>query len=131
MKQIRWASSGMHTMCGILKMDAKPSVNGSEYHTWISITRDWLCRYFLKHGKKNGILVSMREVWVAADVVVSPLGNTSEENFNQLRIGVSGITILNDISLSPTPVAAGKVTSVKASSAQSRFEIICLNLAKQ
>src|SRR5688500_4201316 len=68
----------------------------------------------------------MREVWVAADVVVSPLGNSSEENFNQLKKGLSSIAILNDASLSPTSVAAGKMSSIKASSTQSRFEGICL-----
>lgn len=68
----------------------------------------------------------MREVWVAADVVVSPLGNTSEENFSQLKKGVSGIKILHDTSLSQTPIAAGKIPAVNGSSGQSRFETICL-----
>ncbi|HWC53011.1 MAG TPA: hypothetical protein VG676_05465, partial [Chitinophagaceae bacterium] len=68
----------------------------------------------------------MREVWVAADVVVSPLGNTSEENFSQLKKGLSGIKILNDTALSQTPIAAGKIPTVKGSSGQSRFETICL-----
>jgi 3-oxoacyl-[acyl-carrier-protein] synthase I len=80
----------------------------------------------LKHGRKNGTSVNMKQVWVAADTLVSPLGSSSEENFAQLKKGVSGIVSLDDPSLTAVPVPAGKISSITASPALTRFEAMSL-----
>lgn len=48
----------------------------------------------------------MREVFIVSDNVVSPLGNTSADNFASLKNNVSGIQIQDDAALSPQPVYA-------------------------
>ncbi len=68
----------------------------------------------------------MREVWVAADSVVSPLGNTSEINFNHLLLGKSGIAAIDDPALCDEPLTVGRIDSIKASPGLSRFEAMCL-----
>jgi 3-oxoacyl-[acyl-carrier-protein] synthase I len=68
----------------------------------------------------------MRQVWVAADAIVSPLGKSSEENFRQLKQGRSGVALLDDPSLTATPVQAGKISSIAASPALTRFEVMGL-----
>lgn len=48
----------------------------------------------------------MRPVYVAADNVISPIGNTTALNMEQLRKGVSGITEHFNVNISPTPFYA-------------------------
>ncbi|MCW3116841.1 MAG: beta-ketoacyl synthase [Chitinophagaceae bacterium] len=48
----------------------------------------------------------MREVFIVSDNIVSPLGFTAGDNFNQLKKGVSGIRLQQDEVLSPEPVYA-------------------------
>jgi 3-oxoacyl-[acyl-carrier-protein] synthase I len=48
----------------------------------------------------------MKDVFVIADNIVSPLGFTSTENFSQLRKSVSGIRWQENVSLSPNPFFA-------------------------
>lgn len=43
----------------------------------------------------------MRQVYVAADNIISPLGNTTARNMEQLKNGVSGITQHNNAEISP------------------------------
>jgi 3-oxoacyl-[acyl-carrier-protein] synthase-1 len=68
----------------------------------------------------------MKSVWVIADAIVSPLGETSEENFRQVQNGVSGLKTIHDLSLSKTPVVAGKIPSFQSNDIATRFEYICL-----
>jgi 3-oxoacyl-[acyl-carrier-protein] synthase-1 len=51
----------------------------------------------------------MREVFIVSDNVVSPLGNTSMENFSNLKNNISGIRLQRDPALSSQPVYASLV----------------------
>lgn len=44
----------------------------------------------------------MRPVYIAADNIISPMGNTTARNMEQLKKGVSGIAEHNNIKISPT-----------------------------
>lgn len=48
----------------------------------------------------------MKDVYVVSDNLLTPLGETSEENFSQLKKCVSGIRLHNDTSKSPVPFYA-------------------------
>lgn len=48
----------------------------------------------------------MRPVYVAADNILSPIGNTTAQNMVQLKKGVSGIAEHNNTNISPTPFYA-------------------------
>lgn len=48
----------------------------------------------------------MRRVWVAADNVVSPIGMTSGENYDKIRLGYSGTGQVNNVILSDTCIHA-------------------------
>jgi len=48
----------------------------------------------------------MREVFVAADNIISPIGFTSEQNFAGLKKNQSGIFLHNNLKLSPAPFHA-------------------------
>jgi 3-oxoacyl-[acyl-carrier-protein] synthase I len=74
---------------------------------------------------------AMSDVWVAADAVVSPLGNTSEENFDNLIKQKSGVKIVEDPSISNLPLAAGMVDSFEKSAASSRLEAMGFQAIKQ
>ena len=66
----------------------------------------------------------MKNVWMVADSVVSPLGSTSHENFQNLRQGISGISLVEDARLSTAPVYAGAISGVPKHSSLTRFEMI-------
>jgi 3-oxoacyl-[acyl-carrier-protein] synthase I len=48
----------------------------------------------------------MKEVFVVSDNILSPLGTSTEENFSQLKLGVSGIKPHTGVQLSDSPVYA-------------------------
>jgi 3-oxoacyl-[acyl-carrier-protein] synthase-1 len=73
----------------------------------------------------------MKEVWVIADAVVSPLGEGSEENFAALKKVQTGVSFLNDPELSPIPVQAGKISSLSKRKDCSRFEELCIRAIDQ
>lgn len=50
--------------------------------------------------------ISEPDIFVVADNILSPLGNTTEENFVQLKNIISGVKLHNDEALSPTPFFA-------------------------
>src|SRR5436190_13385097 len=66
----------------------------------------------------------MREVWIAADAIISPIGLGSEENYANIRKGTNGLNLIEDESLSPIPIVAGKILDLKTSSSLFRFETI-------
>ncbi|MFZ6011545.1 MAG: beta-ketoacyl-[acyl-carrier-protein] synthase family protein [Bacteroidota bacterium] len=69
----------------------------------------------------------MKDVWVAGDVIVSPLGKTSEENFSKLSRGISGLNSFHDDQLSASPIVAGKISDVPITSSLTRFETLCVD----
>lgn len=50
--------------------------------------------------------MNKREVWIAADCIVSPLGTSTKENYQRIKDGISGISLINDASLFDGPVHA-------------------------
>jgi 3-oxoacyl-[acyl-carrier-protein] synthase-1 len=50
--------------------------------------------------------MSVKDIFVVADNILSPLGKTTAENFVQLKNNVSGVKQHNDEALSPTPFFA-------------------------
>jgi len=51
----------------------------------------------------------MREVYIVSDNIVSPVGNTSADNFGNLAKGISGIKLQDDTTLSAQPVYASLI----------------------
>jgi 3-oxoacyl-[acyl-carrier-protein] synthase I len=73
---------------------------------------------------------NMRDVWIAADCIVSPLGVTTHENYQNIKAGKSGISLVKKSALSSEQVYAGwiddKDLDFKASSDFTRFESISI-----
>lgn len=67
----------------------------------------------------------MRDVWIAADAIVSPLGKTSAENYSQVRKRISGVNAIDDRSLADAPVVVAKIPALNIPSTSTRFEAIC------
>lgn len=68
----------------------------------------------------------MRKVWIAADCVISPLGRTSAENFDNLISGKSGITLVDEKELSPEPFYGSKITGASKAGDVSLLESIII-----
>lgn len=75
------------------------------------------------------------DIFVAADNILSPLGFDTKTNFEKLLNMESGIREINDPTLSPTPVFAGKIDDEQIATAfrelddsntYSRFEQLCI-----
>lgn len=67
----------------------------------------------------------MKRVWMAADSIVSPLGWTTEENYTQVRKGISGIRRVEDAALSQQTFAGALMQEKLPESPLSRFEYLC------
>lgn len=68
-----------------------------------------------------------RRVWIACDSIVSPLGVTSEENYQNVRSGKSGITLLNDVDYTKEPVHAAWIKkNIPVTNSPTRFESLCI-----
>jgi 3-oxoacyl-[acyl-carrier-protein] synthase I len=67
----------------------------------------------------------MKEVWIVADSIVSPLGRTSTENYSEVRKQNSGVKIINDPALSSSPIAVAKMSGLNIPSTLTRFESLC------
>lgn len=68
-------------------------------------------------------------VYIIADNVISPLGATSEECYTRVRSGESGISLVEDTALSPTPFYAARIDDTKLpelEGAHTRFERLCI-----
>jgi len=63
--------------------------------------------------------------WVVSSSVISPLGFTSEENYSKIRQQISGLSQVNNSTLSVNPFFAGHISTLKGSSTNTKFEIIC------
>jgi 3-oxoacyl-[acyl-carrier-protein] synthase I len=68
-----------------------------------------------------------KDVWVVADSIVSPLGNSSEENFSAVVKSISGLKTISDPSLSSGPVHTGRITEIEVAEGLTRFEQMCVN----
>jgi len=55
----------------------------------------------------------MKQVYFTGDNIISSLGFSSEENFNQLKSGITGIRKLNDATFYPEPFIASMVDRQK------------------
>jgi len=61
---------------------------------------------------------------MVADSVVSPLGSTSDANYQKLRQGISGIKLVEDSRLSPGPFFVGAIPDLPINENLTRFEMI-------
>jgi len=69
----------------------------------------------------------MKNVWIASDNIISPLGSSSAGNFKNIIAGKTGLSLLNDPRLTASPVYAGFIGEPAASSAQhTKFEGLCI-----
>lgn len=68
--------------------------------------------------------MSKRNVWIVADSIVSPLGVTSKENYQNIVQNKTGISFTNNSSLSKDSIPAGWIDQKKIASAVSstKFE---------
>lgn len=67
------------------------------------------------------------DVWIVADAIISPLGFTSEENFQNVCNDRSGLKNISDASLSSFPIHAGQVNLSHTEKGFTRFEQMCVN----
>ncbi len=68
-------------------------------------------------------------VYIIADNVTSPLGTTAAENYARVSRGESGISLVSDPHLSPTPIYAARIddTTLPAlAEAHTRFDRLCI-----
>ncbi len=75
--------------------------------------------------------VNLRNVWVADDSIVSPLGADSEENFSNVVKSVSGLSRIADPSLSANSVYAGQIPNITGDHYLTRFEKMCTSAVSQ
>jgi 3-oxoacyl-[acyl-carrier-protein] synthase-1 len=68
--------------------------------------------------------IAMRDIWVASDCVVSPLGNTTDENYRQVRAGKTGVKARHHDGISPL-VYTASIDRSQADHKVSFFEAIC------
>jgi len=71
----------------------------------------------------------MRKVWSVADSIVSPLGFTSEENYTNLRKGITGVSLIQ--AFNQAPVYAAFMPEIKDEIEMTRFERICVKAVDQ
>lgn len=63
-----------------------------------------------------------RSTWIAAHGIVSPLGYSSAENFDNVLAGNSGIRQVDEPALAPTPFFASRLQSEETSSEMTHLE---------
>lgn len=73
----------------------------------------------------------MRKAWIVADSIVSPLGLTTEENYEKIKNGISGLQSVQDNNLNPGPIYVGLVENVKQDPSDSKFEALSKNVIQQ
>lgn len=72
----------------------------------------------------------VKPVYIVSDNITSPLGNTSEENFKQVKAGATGIRFINNPVLSPEPFYASVFNAVPNTGTYTRFEHYCIESIK-
>lgn len=68
----------------------------------------------------------MTPVYVAADNILSPLGNSTQENFEQVKTGLSAIHQISDSKLSAEPFCASMFLNREEKIRFTRFENLCI-----
>lgn len=67
-----------------------------------------------------------RAVWSVADSIISPLGVTSEENYNNIRKGISGVKQVNNALWNDKPFMASAIDTLTSGDQHTRFEQISI-----
>lgn len=67
----------------------------------------------------------MKKIWIVADSIISPLGSTTQENFDNLRRGISGLRLIDDENLNGASFYGGKTNHIGNDTSSSKFEILC------
>src|SRR5688500_285915 len=67
----------------------------------------------------------MRKVWIVADSIISPLGLTTQENYENLRNGISGLRLIDNSNLNGASFYGGQVQHVGDNVSSSKFESLC------
>lgn len=73
----------------------------------------------------------MKKVWIAADCVVSPLGNTTLQNYQNLREGNSGIHFIDERKLGPEGFYGARIRGLDQDGELTKFESICCQAIQQ
>ncbi|MDH4088967.1 MAG: beta-ketoacyl synthase [Cyclobacteriaceae bacterium] len=68
----------------------------------------------------------MKRVWIVSDCVVSPLGNTTLENYQNLHCGNSGISLIEDKRLSPEKIYAARLPDLSSQESVTKLEAISI-----
>ncbi len=68
----------------------------------------------------------MTPVYIAADNIYSPLGSSTQENFEKVKNGLSAIRQISDLSLSPGPFYAAMFENINPIETFTGFESICI-----
>lgn len=69
----------------------------------------------------------MRDVWIAADNIISPLGSTSSDTYKHIRLNKTGISLVKDGNYSSEPVYLGLLKDFKhESESLTKFESIAI-----
>lgn len=68
---------------------------------------------------------------MVADSIVSPLGVTSQENYENLRQGVSGLHLIQNNFLSSSPFYGGVIQNFEGDDSTSKFEALCKYVIQQ
>jgi len=73
----------------------------------------------------------MKNVWIASDNIISPLGFSSAGNFKSIIAGKTGLSLLDNPRLTTSPVYAGYIGEPETSFApHTKFEILCIRSAQ-
>src|SRR5688572_21527973 len=73
----------------------------------------------------------MKKVWIVADSIVSPLGLTTEENYENVKKGISGLRTIQNNTLNPAPIHVGFVENIRQDTSASKFEELSKNAIQQ
>ena len=67
----------------------------------------------------------MKKVWIVEDSIVSPLGITTKENYENLQQGISGLQSIRDTSLSADSFYGGLVRNFSGDASRTKFDSLC------
>jgi len=73
----------------------------------------------------------MKKVWLVADSIVSPLGNSVEENFEALTVGRSGVRKITDPAFGEHPIFLSLLNIEPQANDDTRFEMLCIRTLQQ
>ena len=68
----------------------------------------------------------MKGVYIVADNILSPIGNSTKENFDSVKKGISAIRQISDTRLSTEPFYASMFLNREETNSFTRFENLCI-----